>query len=249
MTSLALMRASSRAPSVSSPGIRGKCRPPQAEVASCTARRSAAIYLGTQISEQRAAGADTLITAIADATVDGTALTHDEQVQMILLLVLAGHETTLTSIATMLYLLATVEGLRQRVTEDPALIPAMIDECLRIEGPTIVMSRVARHDTHLSGQPVAKGERVALILSCANRDPQAFDRPNEFHCPREDNPHLAFGHGIHRCVGEHLAKLQIRILAEEALRLMPHYRLAENHQPTWLPGRMMRGLATLPLTP
>jgi cytochrome P450 len=203
-------------------------------------------YLSEQIAQQRDAGADTLITAIAGATVHGQPMSAQEQVGMILLLVLAGHETTVTSTATMLYLIATVDGLRERLTSDPSLIPAMIDECLRIESPSIVMSRVVLSDTALAGQPIGVGDRIALVISSANRDPLVFDRPDEFQCPRAENPHLSFGYGVHRCVGEHLAKLQMRIVAEEVLRLMPGYQLADGYQPAWQVHGMMRGLARLP---
>ena len=203
-------------------------------------------YLSEQVQRQRDAGADTVMTAIADAQVRGQPMPVAEQLGMILLLVLAGHETTVTSTATMLYMMAAIDGLRQRLTGDPSLIPAMIEECLRIESPSIVMSRVARHDTELAGQAIGAGDRIALVISSANRDPAVFGQPDEFICPREDNPHLSFGHGVHRCVGEHLAKLQMKIVAEEVLRLMPDYRLADGYQADWQVHGMMRGLARLP---
>ena len=203
-------------------------------------------YLGEQLTRQRDRGDDTLITAIAAASVKGQPMPYADQIGMILLLVLAGHETTVTSIATMLYFMAAVDGLRQRLTADPGLIPAMIEECLRIESPSIVMSRVAVRDAALASQPVSSGDRIALVISAANRDPKVFDQPDEFRCPREDNQHLSFGYGIHRCVGEHLAKLQMKIVAEEVLRLMPAYHLAEDYHPDWQVHGMMRGLASLP---
>jgi cytochrome P450 len=90
------------------------------------------------------------------------------------------------------------------------------------------------------------GDRIALVISSANRDPLVFDHPDEFRCPRAENPHLSFGYGVHRCVGEHLARLQMKIVAEEVLRLMPAYRLADDYQPAWQVHGMMRGLARLP---
>jgi cytochrome P450 len=203
-------------------------------------------YLREHIELHRERGEDSLINAIAAAQVDGQPMTEAEQVGMILLLVLAGHETTVTSTATMLYHLATVEGLREKLIADPTLIPAMIEESLRLESPGIVFSRVARHDTVLAGQPIGEGDRIVMVISSANHDPAVFDDPDRFQCPRADNPHLSFGHGIHRCVGEHLAKLQLRIVAEQVLRLMPNYRLAEGYEATWHVHGMMRSLATLP---
>ena len=201
-------------------------------------------YLAEQTALQRAAGEDTLLTAIARARVDGQPLGRDERTGMLLLLVLAGHEITVTSIGTLLYHLATVDGLRERLIAEPELIPAMIDECLRLESPDVVISRVARKDTELAGRPIAAGDRLVLVLSSANRDPTVFAEPEEFRCPRPDNPHLSFGYGIHRCIGEHLARLEMRVVVEEMLELMPGYRLTG--EPTWRIKGMLRGLATLP---
>jgi cytochrome P450 len=102
---------------------------------------------------------------------------------MILLLVLAGHETTATSTATMLYHLATVESLWEKLIADPSLIPAMIEESLRLESPGIVFSRVARHDAVLAGQPISTGDRIVMVLSSANRDPAVFDHPTSSYAP------------------------------------------------------------------
>ena len=166
---------------------------------------------------------------------------------MLQLLVMAGHETTINGIGTMLYYLATVDGLRRQLIERPQLIPTMIDECLRIDSPVIAIARTVRGDTTLAGQALPDGDRVMFVLNSANRDPAVFDRPDEFICPRDEGSHLAFGLGVHRCLGEHLALLEMRVVAEEILRLAPDYRLVDGFLPQWVPGRMMRGLASLPV--
>ena len=205
-------------------------------------------YLAQQIDRQRSDGRDTVITSITSGLFDGRPLTPKEQIGMIMLLVLAGHDTTVNSIGTMLYHLATVRGLRQLLIDDPGLVPKMVEECLRIESPVIVAARTVRHDTVLAGQPLTAGERIAFILNSANRDPAVFDRPDDFVCPRDRNPHVAFGYGVHRCVGEQLALLEMRIVAEEVLRLIPNYQLVDGYEPQWVKGRTTRGLTTLPVT-
>ena len=159
---------------------------------------------------------------------------------MLQMLVMAGHETTVNGIGTMLYRLATVDGLRRRLVELPRLIPRMIDECLRIDSPVIAIARTVQGDAALAGQDLLDGDRVVFVLSSANRDPAV--------CPRREGSQLAFGLGVHRCLGEQLALLEMRIVAEEILRLAPDYRLADGFAPQWIPGRMMRGLASLPVS-
>jgi cytochrome P450 len=204
-------------------------------------------YLDEQLARQQASGADTVMTAVAAGSIDGRALTQDERLGMILLTVLAGHETAINGIGTMLYYLATVEGLRERLVADGALVPRMVEECLRLEAPVIGVARTARADTELAGQPIPAGGRVLLVVNAANRDPEVFDRPEDFDCDRDHSSHLAFGYGIHRCAGEHLARLEMRVVAEEVLHLVPGYRLADGYRPQWIAGRMTRGLATLPV--
>jgi cytochrome P450 len=194
-------------------------------------------YIADQLSRQRAAGADTVALAIADGTVDGRPLSAEEQIGMFVFLIIAGHETTVHGLSAMLYFLATVDGLRARIVAEPSLIPRMVDECLRIESPVVGIARTARPD----------GRRMLAVLNAANHDPAVFERPAEFDCARDRNPHLAFGYGVHRCVGEHLALLEMRVVAEEVLSLLPDYRFAEGFRPQWSGGKMTRGIESLPV--
>ncbi|SFR19839.1 Cytochrome P450 [Lentzea waywayandensis] len=200
-------------------------------------------YIAGQLAQQRAAGADTVALAIADGTVDGRPLTSDEQINMFTILIIAGHETTVHGLSSMLYFLATVDGLRARLLNEPALLSKMIDECLRIEAPVVGIARTALRDTEV----VSDGEKVVLVLNAANHDPAVFSEPAEFRCERDRNPHLAFGYGVHRCVGEHLALLEMRVVAEEVLSLLPDYRFAADFRPQWIGGRMTRGIESLPV--
>lgn len=150
------------------------------------------ILTGSSTTSTRSTGAGTVALAIADGTVEGRPLSTEEQIGTFVFLIIAGHETTVHGLSAMLYFLATVDGLRQKVIAEPALIPRMIDECLRIESPVV-------------------------------------------------------GYGVHRCVGEHLALLEMRIVAEEVLSLMPDYRLPAGFRPQWSGGKMTRGLESLPV--
>ncbi|MDN3359688.1 cytochrome P450 [Actinomadura sp. DC4] len=190
---------------------------------------------------------EAVISVIGTGRIDGRPLTLEERLGMILLLVMAGHETTVHSISTMIYHVATVDGLRDRLIADPALIPSMIDESLRLEAPVVALSRTVRGGAELGGRTLEDGERTLLVFGSANHDPAVFDRPEEFVCPRDRNPHVAFGSGIHRCIGEHLARLEMRIVAEELLALAPEYRIADGYRPEWRSGPITRGLTTLPV--
>ncbi|TQL90252.1 cytochrome P450 [Actinoallomurus bryophytorum] len=188
-----------------------------------------------------------VIGAIDEGRFNGRPLTQEEQVGMIALLIAAGHETTVHGIGAMIYYLATVDGLKERLIADPALIPPMIDESLRMEAPIVSLARTVRGGAELAGQKLEDGERVLMVFSAANHDPAVFDRPEEFVCPRERNPHVTFGSGVHRCLGEHLALLEMRIITEELLAMAPGFRLAEGYEPDWVIGPVIRGLTTLPV--
>ncbi|MGI5229467.1 cytochrome P450 [Actinoallomurus sp. CA-142502] len=202
-------------------------------------------YLSAHLDGER--DEETVIGAIGKGRFDGRPLTSQERLYMVLLLVIAGHETTVHSIGTMIYHIATVEGLKDRLIADPALIPNMIDESLRMEAPVVSVARTVRGGADLSGQKLDDAERVLLVLASANRDPATFERAGEFVCPRSRNPHVAFGSGIHRCLGEHLARLEMRIVAEELLAMAPRYHLADGYRPEWTIGPVVRGLTTLPV--
>lgn len=166
---------------------------------------------------------------------------------MISLLIMAGHETTVHGIGAMIYYMATVDGLKERLIADPALIPSMVDESLRMDAPIVSLARTVRGDAELAGQKLEDGDRVLVVFGSANHDPAVFDRPEEFVCPRDRNPHVTFGSGVHRCLGEHLALLEMRIVAEELLAMAPQFRLADGFQPEWTCAPVVRGLTTLPV--
>lgn len=131
---------------------------------------------------------------------------------------------------------------------DPALIPAAVEEFLRVLAPVQFMSRTATRDVELGGQHIAAGERVMLAFAAANRDPAAFDDPTEVRLDRTPNRHVAFGSGIHRCVGAHLAKVQAVVMLEEVLRRIPDYVVDEERLRPYPSIRAINGYINLPAT-
>jgi cytochrome P450 len=204
-------------------------------------------YLEDACLERRGRDDGSILAAIANATVDDRPLTSDEVRGMTHLLAVAGHETTVNAIGTMLYHVATQPGLKRQLLDDPASIPAMVEEALRYDSAVMSMSRTVVTETEIGGQTMEPGDKVLLAYISANRDDRHFDRPDEFVVPRESNTHLAFGSGVHKCIGEHLARLEMRIVTEEVLRAMPDFEIAPGYQPDWLPARTVRGLRSLPV--
>src|SRR5207248_2701573 len=145
-----------------------------------------------------------------------------------------------------LHYLARNEADQQRLRANPALIPAAIEEILRLETPVLAMPRIVAHDTVVHGRELEQGDRVMLYWASGNRDPSAFERPDEARLDRKPNQHLAFGYGIHKCIGAPLARLELRVVLEEWLRrteafglagavtVEPWHRFGPRHMPVWI---------------
>lgn len=172
-------------------------------------------------------GGDGLLAAIVHGEIDGRPVPHDMAAGMAVTLVVAGQETTVNGIGNMLWLLGAHPSAKQRILDDPALIPAAVEESLRLESPVQMMGRTAAEDLQVGGAQVRKGDKVGLVFGAANLDPARFPEPGTFDLDRPSAAaHLAFGHGIHRCVGEHLARAEMRIVLERVLARIPDYRPA-----------------------
>ncbi|MDT8912863.1 cytochrome P450 [Amycolatopsis sp. PS_44_ISF1] len=172
-----------------------------------------------------ATGEDTVLRALATATVDGRPLTPQERLGMVTTLFLGGLDTTRGVIANIACHLATrpdVEPILRR----PGGWRRELEEFLRYETTVAFMARTAVEDTEIGGVPVRAGDRIAVLFAAANRDPAWFDRPDELVFDRPDGPHLAFGFGVHRCLGLHFARLQLAIAFEELLARTTNFRLA-----------------------
>ncbi len=166
-----------------------------------------------------------VITVLVESEIEGRALSDGEILQYLLLILTGGSETTASAMGMGLCHLGTHPELRARIIEDPSLIPAAVEESLRIMSPVLGLSRTVLQDTSIHGTEIPKGDRVWLGYAAANRDPMKFPNPDEFILPREGNAHLAFGAGPHRCLGSNLARLEFRIVLEEVLRHIPDYEI------------------------
>ncbi len=155
---------------------------------------------------------------------DGS-LTKDDVVYSCMLILNAGHETTQIMIGNTVAALLQ-SGQWQRLREQPQLVKTAIEECLRFNGPMKGTMRAAAEDMTVGGVDIKQGDRVMLLMASANRDPAQFADPERLDIGRNPNPHLAFGHGIHFCLGAPLARLEVEISLQEMTRRYPNLELA-----------------------
>jgi cytochrome P450 len=205
-------------------------------------------YLHALIERKRAEPDNALLSALISARDDNDRLTEDELVSTVYLFVIAGHETTLNLIGNGIYLLLRDPERAGRIRARPGELPLAIDEFLRYETPvTAGAMRIATEPMTLFGAEVAAGDRIMVSLLSANRDPGAFEEPDELRLTREPNQHLAFGHGIHYCIGAPLARLEAQVALGNFLDRFPKAQLATAAAGQWRPGIFIRGLASLPV--
>lgn len=172
-------------------------------------------------------------------------LSDDELVGMCALLLFAGHETTTNAVANAVRLLTADPALRDRVAADPALVAPAVEESLRLEGPIKVLVRWVVEDHELRGRTIRAGERVYLLLCGANRDPERFEVPDDVVLTRSRPNHVAFGRGIHACIGAQLARIETRIAVGTLLRRLPGLRV--DGDPPRLPVLASRAQESLPV--
>jgi len=173
---------------------------------------------------------DDLIEVLSNAEIQGRRLTHDELLSYCYLLFLAGLDTTAWAIRSSLWHLARDQEAQARLRDDFDLIPAAVEEFLRTLSPVQGMARTCLKDTVMSGEEIKAGERVVLVFGAGNRDPQVYDDPDEIIIDRENNRHLAFGGGIHRCLGSNLGRQEVVVALEEFLDAVDQFSLAEPDQ-------------------
>jgi cytochrome P450 len=168
-------------------------------------------YCRVLAEQRRAEPREDLLTGLVKAELEGSRLSFDELLQMLILLLVAGNETTTTLIGNVVLTLLDHPAELARLRRDPSLVPSAIEEVLRFSSPVQLDPRRAAADTELCGQRIAEGEMVISWLGSANRDAEAFDAPERFDVGRKENRHLAFGFGTHYCLGSNLARLEAQI--------------------------------------
>jgi cytochrome P450 len=215
------------------------------------AMQAMASYIRGLLADRRAHGGDDLLTALIDVRDHEDRLSEDELSSMVFLLLIAGHETTVNLIGNGTLLLLSRRERWEQLRAGPALLPSAIEEFLRYEGPVETATfRVAAEDLEIGGQAISAGDPVLVVLLSANRDDDRFPAPDDLRLDRAQNPHLAFGHGIHYCLGAPLARLEAQVAFRKLLSRYPDLRLAvPEEELIWRPGVLLRGLEGLPVIP
>lgn len=203
-------------------------------------------YFARQIARRREEPGDDLVSFLIRARrPDGEPFSDSQVLGALRLLLVAGIDTTWSAIGSSLWHLATHPDDRERLVREPELIGTAIEEFLRAYAP-VTMAREIVEDTELGGCPMRKNEMVMVSFPAANRDPQKFADPETVLIDRAENPHVAFGLGIHRCIGSNLARMEMRIALEEWLKRIPDFTLDPMRPMTWSEGAV-RGPRLLPL--
>ncbi len=180
---------------------------------------------------------DDLITTLLASEVDGERVPEEYVIGVCNLMLVAGVDTTWSSIGASLWHLAQHPEHRRQLRDDPELWPSAIEELLRAYAP-VTMARIVAHDTEFQGCPMHAGDRVLMSFPAANRDPRQFERPDEVILDREHNRHVAFGAGIHRCAGSNLARLELRVALQTFLARIPEFELVDPSSVTWAGGQV-----------
>jgi len=232
-------------------GFQGRNRP---SLESLLAAQEAILELRAYLAERSAGledgtvAADGLLGRMFAAQESSDALSEDELVNTIGTLLIAGHETTTSLVGNGLYTLLRHPDQWQAMRDDPSLIPGAIEEMLRYESPLTRQPRLLRDDFELGGIRLRAGETVFQMINAANRDPSHFDDPETFDIERLTSRHLAFGQGIHFCIGAPLARLEAQIVFQAVIERLPSISLVDE-QPEWELGKpTVRILKRLPVT-
>ena len=197
------------------------------------------------LEERRRARRDDLVSALLDGEIDGERLTQEELLGFCFVLIVAGNDTTTNLIANGAALLAKNGDQRRLLLDDPARIPGAVEEILRLESPAQALPRLATRDVVLHGTTIPAGAEVKLVFGAANRDEREFDDPDRFDVTRVIKRHLAFGQGIHFCMGSNLARLEGRVALEELLARLPCYEL--EGEPGWVTSIWARAHTNVPI--
>ena len=203
-------------------------------------------YLAELIAERRRNPGQDLLSRLIQAEDEGEQLTGPELVSTCVLLLIAGHETTSGLIGNGTLALLRNRGEMERLAADPTLLRSAVEELLRYDSPVQLTGRLVLEDMEIDGRKIRKGEDVVAVGGAANHDPEQFPDPDRLDVGRSENRHVAFGGGIHFCLGAHLARLEGRIAIGELVRRFPDMDLAEG-EVRWRDTITLRGLSSLPV--
>ncbi|BBU22312.1 cytochrome P450 [Mycobacterium xenopi] len=224
-------------------GVRGYEKHGQA---AAPAARQIYDYFERAIDDHIAHPRDDVLSALIAADVEGQPLSREELLDICFLFLIAGLDTVTDSLDCFFVYLARHPEQRRLLVEQPDILPSAIEELLRWETPVPGVARVAMQDVEVGGCPISKGERVSPLLGAANTDPAEFPDPEVVDFRRNPNRHRAFGAGPHRCLGSHLARMELRVALHEFHRRIPDYEIPPGTELKYTRG--LRSVEALPLT-
>ncbi len=218
---------------------------PEATAIRAEAGRRIYGYFEEVIDDRTATPRGDLLSSLVHAEIDGEKLSRTEILDICFLLLIAGLDTVTATLGCNIAYLAAHPEQRRRLVRDPSLIPGAVEELLRWETPVVAVPRIAKQDLTLHGAEIAKGSIVTFLLGAANADDAHFTDAERVDFARERNIHLAFGAGPHRCLGSHLARMELRVALEEWHRRIPDYSIKPGETPRYSLG--IREVMYLPL--
>jgi cytochrome P450 family 142 subfamily A polypeptide 1 len=221
--------------------------PPDAVDRAMKAFDQYAAYNRRVVADRRARPRDDMMSVLVHAEIDGHRLDDEEILHEGLLILVGGDETTRHVITGGMEALLRHPDERRKLHQNPGLVPIAVEEMLRWVSPIQNMNRTATRDVELAGAEIRAGEKVLLLYPAANRDERAFPRAGEFHVDREPNDHVAFGHGVHFCLGASLARLELRVMFETLLERLPDLELATAEPLRLRPSNFIVGIEQMPV--
>jgi cytochrome P450 len=204
-------------------------------------------YFTPILAARREEPRDDLISSLAQAEIDGQKLSDEEIFSFLRLLLPAGVETTYRSLGNMLFGLLSNTDQLDAIRADRSLLPQAIEEAVRWEPPLLTITRVATRDTELAGLPIPAGSSVMPMLGAANRQDDRYPDPDRFDIFRSARAHIGFGHGVHVCLGMHLARLEMRVAVNLLLDRLPNLRLDPEGDDPHIRGQVFRSPTSLPV--
>ncbi|MCE2390898.1 MAG: cytochrome P450 [Proteobacteria bacterium] len=203
-------------------------------------------YLEPLVEERRSNPGDDLISSLASAEVDGERLTDEEIFSFLRLLFPAGADTTYRGLGSMLFAVLTHPEVYAELCRDPAAVPDVVQESLRWEPPTALLPRFAPKDLNWAGIEIPGGSEVIFGITSANRDLEVFEHPDRFDPGRRSRDSLHFGHGLHFCLGSHLARREMEVSLKALVERLPELRLTDPES-VRISGTVLRGPESLPV--
>lgn len=210
-------------------------------------QREMSVYFEAIAEERRHHPQDDLITRLVHATADGEPLSPIELIGFCILLLVAGNETTTNLLSSALLCFDSDRDAWHDIREDRSLLPGAIEEVLRYASPVQVMNRRVKEEAEVDGRIFTAGQYVNLWIGSANHDESVFEQPSVFNIRRNPNPHVAFGHGIHFCLGAQLARLEAKIALNAMLDRFPNYRRVRSHRLERIDSWLVFGVKAQPI--